>query len=99
MSDSRATAGPDASPGSPRSRSLGAIVLTWLILALGLGAGLIAAWGLGVLRSEAPEAGATSVEMSLLEAIGLGLVEGILMLVADEEEYERKYADGSILGR
>ena len=29
----------------------------------------------------------------------LGLVEGILMLVADEEEYERKYADGSILGR
>jgi len=29
----------------------------------------------------------------------LGLIEGILILVADEEEYERKYADGSILGR
>lgn len=29
----------------------------------------------------------------------LGLVEGILMLVADEKEYEDKYADGSILGR
>lgn len=28
----------------------------------------------------------------------LGLVEGILILVADEDEYERKYADGSILG-
>lgn len=28
----------------------------------------------------------------------LGLIEGILILVADEEEYERKYADGSILG-
>lgn len=28
----------------------------------------------------------------------LGLVEGILMLVADEEEYAEKYADGSILG-
>jgi len=29
----------------------------------------------------------------------LGLIEGILMLVADEDEYERTYADGSILGR
>lgn len=29
----------------------------------------------------------------------LGLVEGILILVADEEEYQRKYADGSVLGR
>lgn len=29
----------------------------------------------------------------------LGLVEGILILIADEDEYERKYADGSILGR
>jgi TM2 domain-containing membrane protein YozV/RNA polymerase subunit RPABC4/transcription elongation factor Spt4 len=29
----------------------------------------------------------------------LGLIEGILILVADEEKYERKYADGSILGR
>lgn len=29
----------------------------------------------------------------------LGLIEGILILVADQEEYERKYADGSILGR
>ena len=29
----------------------------------------------------------------------LGLIEGILILVADEEEYERKFADGSILGR
>lgn len=29
----------------------------------------------------------------------LGLVEGILILVADEDEYERKFADGSILGR
>lgn len=29
----------------------------------------------------------------------LGLIEGILILVADEDEYERKYADGSILGR
>lgn len=28
----------------------------------------------------------------------LGLIEGILILVADEEEYEEKYADGSILG-
>jgi len=28
----------------------------------------------------------------------IAFVEGILMLVADEEEYERKYADGSILG-
>jgi TM2 domain-containing membrane protein YozV/RNA polymerase subunit RPABC4/transcription elongation factor Spt4 len=28
----------------------------------------------------------------------LGLIEGILMLVADEEEYERKYANGDILG-
>ncbi|SFS42532.1 TM2 domain-containing protein [Halostagnicola kamekurae] len=28
----------------------------------------------------------------------LGLVEGILMLVADEAEYEEKYADGSIFG-
>lgn len=29
----------------------------------------------------------------------LGLVEGILMLVADDLEYEEKYADGSLLGR
>ncbi|MFW6437071.1 MAG: NINE protein [Halococcoides sp.] len=29
----------------------------------------------------------------------LGLIEGVLMLVADEAEYEEKYADGSILGR
>lgn len=29
----------------------------------------------------------------------LGIVEGILMLVADDEEYEEKYADGSVLGR
>jgi len=29
----------------------------------------------------------------------LGLIEGILMLIADEDEYQRKYADGSILGR
>lgn len=29
----------------------------------------------------------------------LGLIEGILMLVADEQEYQEKYADGSILGR
>lgn len=29
----------------------------------------------------------------------LGLIEGILMLVADEEEYERKYANGDILGQ
>lgn len=28
----------------------------------------------------------------------LGLVEGILMLVADDREYDEKYADGSILG-
>ncbi|AHG00301.1 hypothetical protein HALLA_17335 [Halostagnicola larsenii XH-48] len=28
----------------------------------------------------------------------LGLAEGILMLVADDAEYERKYADGSIVG-
>lgn len=28
----------------------------------------------------------------------LGLIEGILILVADEDEYEEKYADGSILG-
>lgn len=29
----------------------------------------------------------------------LGLIEGILMLLADEDEYEEKWADGSILGR
>lgn len=29
----------------------------------------------------------------------LALVEGILMLIADDEEYERTYADGSILGK
>ena len=29
----------------------------------------------------------------------LGLIEGILMLVADEAEYREKWADGSILGR
>lgn len=29
----------------------------------------------------------------------LGLIEGILMLIADEREYEEKYADGSLLGR
>lgn len=29
----------------------------------------------------------------------LGLIEGILMLIADDREYEEKYADGSILGR
>lgn len=29
----------------------------------------------------------------------LGLVEGILILVADEREYEEKFADGSLLGR
>lgn len=29
----------------------------------------------------------------------LGVVEGILMLIADEEEYQEKWADGSILGR
>ena len=28
----------------------------------------------------------------------LGLIEGILMLMADVETYEREYADGSILG-
>lgn len=28
----------------------------------------------------------------------LGLIEGILMLLADESEYEEKWADGSILG-
>lgn len=29
----------------------------------------------------------------------LGLVEGILILIAEDDEYERKYADGSLLGR
>lgn len=29
----------------------------------------------------------------------ISLVEGILILVADESEYEEKYADGSIFGR
>jgi len=29
----------------------------------------------------------------------LGLIEGILMLIADEQEYEEKYAGGSLLGR
>ncbi len=29
----------------------------------------------------------------------LGLVEGILILIADDAEYERKYADGSIFGQ
>ena len=29
----------------------------------------------------------------------LALIEGILMLVADEDEYHEKYADGSILGK
>ncbi|AEH36783.1 TM2 domain-containing protein [Halopiger xanaduensis] len=29
----------------------------------------------------------------------LGLVEGILMLIADDKEYEEKYADGSLFGR
>ncbi|MBZ6493543.1 TM2 domain-containing protein [Natrinema longum] len=29
----------------------------------------------------------------------LGLIEGILILVADDAEYEAKYADGSLLGR
>jgi len=29
----------------------------------------------------------------------LAFIEGILILTADDEEYERKYADGSILGR
>ncbi len=29
----------------------------------------------------------------------LGLIEGILMLVADDAEYERRYADGAILGK
>lgn len=29
----------------------------------------------------------------------LGLIEGILMLLADEDEYEEKWADGDILGR
>lgn len=28
----------------------------------------------------------------------IGLIEGILMLVADEEEYAEKYADGDIFG-
>lgn len=35
---------------------------------------------------------------TLIPAI-LALIEGILMLTADDEEYERKYADGDILGR
>lgn len=29
----------------------------------------------------------------------LGLIEGILMLIADDREYAEKYADGSLLGR
>lgn len=29
----------------------------------------------------------------------LGLIEGILMLLADEAEYEEKWADGGIMGR
>jgi hypothetical protein len=29
----------------------------------------------------------------------LGLVEGILVLLADEREYEQKSADGTLLGR
>lgn len=29
----------------------------------------------------------------------LGLIEGILMLLADEKEYEEKWADGDILGK
>lgn len=29
----------------------------------------------------------------------LGLIEGIMMLVADEREYEEKWADGDVLGR
>lgn len=29
----------------------------------------------------------------------LGIVEGILILVADEREYEEKFADGQLLGR
>ena len=29
----------------------------------------------------------------------LGLIEGILILIADDEEYEAKFADGSLLGR
>lgn len=29
----------------------------------------------------------------------LGLIEGVLMLLADESEYEQKWADGTVLGR
>lgn len=29
----------------------------------------------------------------------IGFIEGILMLVADEEEYEKKYASGDIFGK
>ncbi|MXV61642.1 NINE protein [Natronorubrum sp. JWXQ-INN-674] len=29
----------------------------------------------------------------------LGLIEGIIMLIADDLEYEQKYADGSIFGK
>lgn len=29
----------------------------------------------------------------------LGVIEGILILVADEEEYAQKYADGDVLGK
>lgn len=29
----------------------------------------------------------------------LGLIEGILMLIADPDEYEEKWADGSLLGK
>lgn len=29
----------------------------------------------------------------------LGLIEGILILISDNQEYEEKYADGSLLGR
>lgn len=36
--------------------------------------------------------------VSIHPGIVLGLLEDILILVADAEEYEEKYADGSILG-
>lgn len=29
----------------------------------------------------------------------VGLVEGVLMLLSDDDKYQRKYADGSFMGR
>lgn len=84
MSDERATTGGETTAERPERQSSGSVAWTWLILALGLAAGAGALWLTGVVSSgsgegRAADAGAEAAgpEMTVAQALWLGVVEGL----------------------